>query len=245
MPASCFRGNLEETADECHCAARHPSSTRDETRDYLRRGPRAWRSPTPPAASSRATVGRNWKKPGRLHGQELGPRSRWQKECCPAQFAAHAGKAAGTAKQRTSAHCSPEAVLRGRPHQKGARATRHRGDREDRGLAPGGAQRLALGNPGSSASTGWTLRGFAPRCTAFPGDQPDPVRGHSWGPEAQLTAAAQELRGTRPVTVTQAGWAGSGYAGVSRASARGTTPTTTTAPAPRWPSTGSSDHRAH
>lgn len=109
-----------------------------------------------------------------------GSPKRWQKEGSPAQFAAHAGKAAGTAKQRTSAHCSPEAVLRGRPHQKGARATRHRGDREDRGLAPGGAQRLALGNPGSSASTGWTRRGFAPRCTAFPGDLPDPVRGHSW-----------------------------------------------------------------
>lgn len=39
------------------------------------------------------------------------------------------------------------------------------------------------------------------------------------------------------MTVTQAGWAGGGYAGVSGASAPGTTPTTTTAPAPRWPST--------
>lgn len=65
------------------------------------------------------------------------------------------------------------------------------------------------------------------------------------GPESPLTAAAQELGGTRPVTVTQAGWAGGGYAGVSGASAPGTTPTTTTAPAPRWSSTDSSDYRAH
>lgn len=48
-----------------------------------------------------------------------------------AQFAEHVGKVAGAAKQRTSAHCSPETLQ----HQRGRSATRHLDDRGDRGLA--------------------------------------------------------------------------------------------------------------
>lgn len=163
-----------------HSAARHASYARHETRQFGAGAPLSLASP-PPAASfgvSGRGPGNQWSGAG----QERGPRGWWQSEGSP-----HSSRARGKSSGRSQTTDLSALFSRGRARRSAASkgSARNPTPPRPRGPRPGGAQRRALGNPGSFASTGWTLSGFAPHRAVLPGDRPGPARaGPSWGPEA-------------------------------------------------------------